>query len=134
VIAASERRQTSRHEHDIVQAGGLVLVEVAPQPACPGAAMPAWILEGDQRRELQRFLEVQLPELTRSDFRNGEVAALDGAVEDRSRLPSGGDRSLLPGAGRCEPSGSGERALAQTSVVALRHRDRNGKRGHFDLH
>jgi hypothetical protein len=60
----------------------------------------SWILERDQRRELQRFLEIQLSQLTRGDFRDGEVAALDGALEDRSRVPSGGDRSLLPGAGR----------------------------------
>jgi hypothetical protein len=100
VIAATERRQASRHEHDVVQPGVGVLVQVAPQPAGTGAAVPAWIFERDQRRELERLLEVQLPQFARRDFRDGEVAALDRAVEDRSRVPSGGDRSLLPGAGR----------------------------------
>ena len=57
------------------------------------------ILQREKCGQVERFLETHVPHLARCDFGNWKIAALNRAVEGRSRVPSGGD-SFTPPLGR----------------------------------
>jgi hypothetical protein len=105
VVRAAERLQAHRDEGDVVDGRVVADVEVAAKPASGDPAVAARVLLRDQRRQLEEVEQRGAGDL-RPQRRLGDekVAALDRALEDRTRMTLGCRDSLLPGAGRrCRP-------------------------------
>jgi hypothetical protein len=84
VARATERRQATDSESEVVEPCGRMLVE---EPACPSGArssVAACVVLRDQRDELERLTERHLADLPSGRLSHEQVATLDRPVERRS--------------------------------------------------
>jgi hypothetical protein len=94
VAGASESGKAAGEHRGFADRGGRRLLEPPAQPSCPRPACAHPVIERDQRRQLESLLQVELPELTRSQFGGDEVASLDRSSEPSARMSVFAQRSL----------------------------------------
>ena len=93
VRAASPRRSPARAERQAATIAASSIVapshsfEVAQQPSCGHAWVPAWILLRYQHRQLERVFEAERRQLLRRRLGDEQIPMLECAAEDGEQVP-----------------------------------------------
>jgi hypothetical protein len=86
VMAPAERLQRRDGERGVVDGREPVRLEPSPKPASGHAGVPMRLLEGDQGGQLEQVDEGRPWDLgPQRRLGEGDVASLDGPLEDRPR-------------------------------------------------
>ena len=86
IVRAGESLETRDRERRIVNGRLTVSFEVADEPPGRDSRKPARVFERNQDRQLEQFPERWPAELAQRRFGNEQIAALDSAVVDSSRM------------------------------------------------
>jgi hypothetical protein len=90
MAGAAQRHERSGDEGCLVDRRLVAFLEPPREPPCRHAGMTLWILDGDQRRQLQRLHERDAADLPQQVLSDQEVASLDRSSEGCPRVPLGG--------------------------------------------
>ena len=94
---AGESGETRSDHRRLLDRRFVALLEVAQQPACRDARMPARILACDQDRQLESIGEVERRELLGGRLGNEQVAVFERPAKYRPWVPLRGRGSSSPG-------------------------------------